>query len=253
MRSRAKRSRSCAATTATTGRRDTDRPARSRPGTHTVHHDFWHERWQSGQIGFHQSAVHPFLERWWPRLGLEPTARVYVPLCGKSLDMAWLAERGHRVVGSELSPIAISDFFAGCRLTPSIRRTGEFTVHAAGPYEIFEGDALALAPELLGIVDATYDRAALVALPPAMRRRYAATLAGLMRRGTRALVVAFEYPQEMKGGPPFSVEASEVHELFEDAFEVAEVERLDVLADNPKFTEFGIPALLETAFILARR
>ncbi len=86
-----------------------------------------------------------------------------------------------------------------------------------------------------------------------MRRGYAATLAGLMPRGTRTLLVAFEYPQEMKGGPPFSVEASEIHELFEDAFEVAEVERLDVLAENPKFTEFGIPALFETAFVLQKR
>jgi len=224
-----------------------------------MHRDFWHERWQTGQIGFHQAAVHPFLERFWPQLGVPAGARVYVPLCGKSLDMAWLAERGHRVVGSELSPIAIADFFAGRNLS-AVRGSvttqtaaAAFTRHAAGPYEIFEGDALALTPDVLGTVDAAYDRAALVALPPEMREAYAVSMGRLLPAGARALLVAFEYPQELKGGPPFSVDAAEIRRLFEPAFEVEQVERLDVLAANPRFAEFGIPALHETAFVMRRR
>jgi thiopurine S-methyltransferase len=217
-----------------------------------MHHDFWHERWRTGQIGFHQSAVHPFLARWWPELPVTSSARVYVPLCGKSLDMVWLAERGHRVVGSELSPIAIRDFFAARDLAPVRTTVGEFQCHAAGPYEILEGDALALTPEVLGPVGAAYDRAALVALPPELRVPYAAALARVLPSGASALLIAFEYPQEMKGGPPFSVEAAEVQRLFEPAFAVQQVERLDVLAESPKFAEIGIPALYETAFLLGR-
>jgi len=218
-----------------------------------MHQDFWHERWRTGQIGFHQSTVHPFLTRWWPRLELPTGARVYVPLCGKSLDMVWLAERGHRVVGSELSEIAIRDFFADRGLEPALTRDGEFARYAAGPYEIIGGDALALTPGVLGHVDAAYDRAALVALPPGMRPGYAASLASLLPTGARSLLVAFEYPQEMKGGPPFSVEAAEIQRLFAAAFAVEQVERLDVLAENPKFAEIGIPALFETAFLMERR
>jgi thiopurine S-methyltransferase len=217
-----------------------------------MHHDFWHERWQTRQIGFHQSAVHPFLARWWPTLGLAPGSRVYVPLCGKTLDMVWLAERGHRVVGSELSQIAIGEFFAERGLLPSTTGTDGFRRHLAGPYELLEGDALALDSAQLGPVDAAYDRAALVALPPEMRPAYAASLARLLPAGARALLVSFEYPQEMKGGPPFSVEAGEIHALFGRAFRLEQVEQLDVLAENPKFAEFGIPALTETAFRLTR-
>jgi thiopurine S-methyltransferase len=217
-----------------------------------MHHDFWHERWHTGQIGFHQSAVHPFLEKWWPTLDLPAGARVYVPLCGKSLDMAWLAGRGHRVVGSELSPIAVRDFFAARGLVPASTAVGPFVRHAAGPYEILEGDALALTADVLGSVAAVYDRAALVALPPEMRATYAASLAGLLTRPSSALLIAFEYPQELKGGPPFSVDAAEIRRLFEPAFELRQLERLDVLAANPKFAEFGIPALHETAFLLER-
>jgi thiopurine S-methyltransferase len=218
-----------------------------------VHHEFWHERWQTGQIGFHQSAVHPLLERWWPTLGVRAGARVYVPLCGKSLDMAWLAQRGHRVVGSELSPIAVRDFFDGQGLEPARTTGGSFVRHTAGPFEILEGDALALTPELLGPVDAIYDRAALVALPPAIRADYATSLAGLATPGVPALLVAFEYPQEMKGGPPFSVEPEEIERLFGAAFGIETLECVDILAQNPKFAEIGIPALHEVAYRLTRR
>jgi thiopurine S-methyltransferase len=224
-----------------------------RPEPLEMHHDFWHERWQTGQIGFHQSAVHPFLARWWPTLDLPAGARVYVPLCGKSLDMAWLAGRGHAIVGSELSSIAIRDFFAGQELEPARAELGGFIRHTAGPYVIIEGDALALTPAQTGPIEAVYDRAALVALPPGMRVAYAASLARLTPPGAQALLVAFEYPQEMKGGPPFSVEAAEIRELFQPAFTVREVERLDILAESPKFAEIGIPALYETAVVLGRR
>jgi thiopurine S-methyltransferase len=217
-----------------------------------LHHDFWHERWQTGQIGFHQSAVHPFLARWWPTLGVRANARVYVPLCGKSLDMVWLAGRGHTVIGSELSPIAIRDFFAGQGLAPAHSQQHGFIRHTSGPYTILEGDALALSTGVTGPIEAIYDRAALVALPPEMRTAYAASLARLTPPGVHALLVAFEYPQQMKGGPPFSVEAREIRELFEPAFTVQEVQRLDILAESPKFSEIGSPALFETAVVLGR-
>ena len=218
-----------------------------------MHHDFWHERWRTGQIGFHQSAVHPFLARWWPRLELPADARVYVPLCGKSLDMVWLAERGHRIVGSELSAVAIRDFFLERGLAPTRTAVADFLRHVAGPYELLEGDALGLTPGVTGPIGAAYDRAALVALPPEMRAAHAESLVRLLPPGAPTLLVGFEYPQEMKGGPPFSVDADEIHWLFDPSFEVEQLERLDVLAESPKFAELGIPALYETAFLMRRR
>lgn len=217
-----------------------------------MHQDFWHERWHTGQIGFHQQSVHPFLLRWWPQLGVPPAARVYVPLCGKSLDMAWLAERDHAIVGSELSRVAIDDFFASQTLTATITPAGDFARHAGGAYELLEGDALTLGPTITGPLQGFYDRAALVALPPDMRGRYVDGLAALMPPGARGLLVSFEYPQEMKGGPPFSVETDEILRLCAGRFSVRELERLDILAHNPKFAEFGIPALHEIAYALER-
>jgi len=217
-----------------------------------LHHDFWHERWLTGQTGFHQSAVHPLLERWWPSLDVPAGARVYVPLCGKSLDMAWLADRGYRVVGSELSPIAIREFFAAAGLAARQAVENDFIRHTAGAFEILEGDALALTPQLTGPLDAFYDRAALVALPSGMREQYFATLAALLPQGAGGLLVSFEYPQEMKGGPPFSVETAEIARLCNGLFSLRELERVDVLAASPKFAALGIPALHEFAYALQR-
>jgi thiopurine S-methyltransferase len=217
-----------------------------------LHRDFWHERWLTGQTGFHQSTVHPLLERWWASLDIPPGARVYVPLCGKSLDMVWLADHGHPVVGSELSSIAIQEFFASLRLVEGHAADGDFIRHAADAFEILEGDALALTPQVTGPLGAFYDRAALVALPPEMREPYFATLAALLPQGAGGLLVAFEYPQEMKGGPPFSVETAEIARLCSGRFSLRELERVDVLAGNPKFSELGIPALHEIAYALRR-
>lgn len=214
---------------------------------------FWHERWQTRQIGFHQSSIHPFLERWWPGLAVPSRARVYVPLCGKSLDMVWLAMRGHRVVGSELIGLAVREFFGELGAPADAARHGPFLRHASGAFEILEGDALALTPATLGHIDAAYDRAALVALPPAMRRQYVESFARLVPGGARVLLVAFEYPQHLREGPPFSVEPHEVAALYGRDFSIRELERIDLIGESPKFREAGIETLHEVAYALERR
>jgi thiopurine S-methyltransferase len=218
-----------------------------------VHPDFWHERWRIGQIGFHQAEVDRSLVKWWPTLGVAEDARVYVPLCGKSLDLAWLAARGHRVIGSELSPIAIQDFFASCGLVATRTADRGFVRHAVGPFEIIEGDALALTPGMLGPVAAVYDRAALIALPTEMRRAYVASLASLLPPGGRMLLIALEYPQAERNGPPFAVAAEEIRRLYESDFELEALERRDVLAENPRFVDQGVTALVEATYALTRR
>ena len=216
--------------------------------------DFWHQRWQARQIGVHQSAPHPFLERWWPSLNVAAGSRVYVPLCGKSLDMVWLSVRGYRVVGSELSSLAIEEFFGEQqRADVQIERQDPFERHRSGAFEIFVGDALQLTPELLGPVQAAYDRAALVALPPPMRERYARHFATLMPAGSRTLLVAFEYEQAIKDGPPFSVTPDEVVTLYGGTFRVEELERVDIIDESPKFAAAGLDALHEVAYSLTRR
>ncbi|MDH4312631.1 MAG: thiopurine S-methyltransferase, partial [Gammaproteobacteria bacterium] len=130
---------------------------------------------------------------------------------------------------------------------------GPFHRHRSGAIEVLEGDALQLTPALLGPVQAAYDRAALVALPPSMRERYARHFATLMPAGSRTMLVAFEYQQAIKDGPPFSVTPDEVVTLYGDAFLVEELERVDIIDESPKFAAAGLDALHEVAYSLTRR
>jgi thiopurine S-methyltransferase len=211
---------------------------------------FWHDRWENQDIGFHQTDVHALLPKYWPRLGLASDAPVFVPLCGKSLDMVWLAQQGHRVIGAELSQRALDDFFAERGLAPTTRACGSFIVKSAGPYELWGGDFFELPREAVAGVAGVYDRAALIALPHALREQYAETLASLLRATARMLLITLEYEQSQMAGPPFSVPGDEVRALFSGKYACDELECRDVLDGHPHFKQRGLTALRECAFLL---
>lgn len=215
--------------------------------------DFWHERWRSRRIGFHRDVPLPLLVRHWPSLELAHGSRVFVPLCGKSLDMVWLAEQGHRVLGIELSELAIAQFFEERGLTPETRSSPAGTHYVAGPWELVAGDAFAIPGELLADCAAVYDRAALIALPPELRAVYATTTWRRLPGGCRGLLVTLEYPQAEKAGPPFPVEEAEVHARLDPDWTVALLERRDILADEPSFQAEGVSALSTAVYRVARR
>jgi thiopurine S-methyltransferase len=211
---------------------------------------FWHERWKQNEIGFHQAEFNSHLQEFWPALGLKPGGRVFVPLCGKSRDLLWLRAQGHGVLGVEVSPIAVRDFFTENRLTPRVSRRGAFDAWEADGLTLLCGDFFALTPEWLADIHAVFDRASLIALPPDMRQRYAAYMAGILPPTARILLITMEYPAQGMQGPPFSVEEKEVRTLYEKHFKVASLRRKDILAENPRFRERGLSALHEHVYRL---
>jgi thiopurine S-methyltransferase len=215
--------------------------------------EFWQERWATGQTSFHQHSVNTALERWFESLAAPPGARVFVPLCGKSLDMVWIAERGCRVVGVEVSRIAVDAFFEERRLRPSVCEAGTLQRLESGPYEIYCGDIFALHEVLAEPFDHCYDRAALIAFPPAMRPAYAQALARLLSRRSRILLLTLEYDQDRMNGPPFSVREREVGTLFGAAFSMEQLAAGDVLDREPHFRSRGLDALREVCYRLVRR
>lgn len=174
---------------------------------------FWHAKWEKSEIGFHQDDVNPLLLDHFGALSLPTGSRVFVPLCGKTRDIVWLLESGYRVVGVELSRMAVEQLFAEMDLQPAISRVGSLTRFAVEDIDIYCGDIFELTGSELGQVDAVYDRAALVALPADMRQRYAEHLAAITGRA-RQLLIAYEYDQSQQDGPPFAVSADEVRRLY---------------------------------------
>lgn len=174
---------------------------------------FWHERWQNNQIGFHQRDANPMLDGKFHLLALRADDRVFVPLCGKTRDIAWLLSHGFRVVGAELSELAIKQLFADLDITPQISPSGPMQHYHAAQIDIFVGDIFDLSREMIGPVDAVYDRAALVALPPDMRGQYARHVSEITQNAPQFLLT-FEYSQDLVDGPPFSVDAAELLRVY---------------------------------------
>lgn len=211
--------------------------------------DFWHERWQRNEIGFHRNSAHPALEKHWPEVYRGGTAPALVPLCGKSLDMLWLARQGHPVVGVELDRGAVETFFEEAGFVPEIDDTGPMPSYSAGGVTVFAGDFFEFdAPGQYGLV---YDRAALIALPPEMRPRYLAHLASLLAPGAKGLLITLEYSQACMQGPPFSVTPEELADNRDFDFQC--LARSDELAAHPRFAAKGLPWLNEAAYALNLR
>lgn len=201
---------------------------------------FWHERWENNQIGFHQPEGNTALRRHAQRFGSLAGRRVFVPLCGKSVDMLWLAAQGAEVIGVELSGRAIGDFFEAQRLTPTRQQHGRLECFRAGPFTLWCGDFFDLErPVHLGQVQAVYDRAALVALPQAMRARYAPRLLELAGAAC-ILLITLDYDQARMPGPPFAVANEEVQTLFAARPGASLLESRDVISREPRFRERGL-------------
>lgn len=211
---------------------------------------FWHDRWQKNSIAFHQPEVNPQLKEFWPQLKLPTSSTVFVPLCGKSRDMLWLKERGHEVIGVELSPIAARDFYAENKIDAKTTQLGKFEQWQGGRVKILVGDFFALEAAYLAGVAGVYDRASLIALPIDIRPRYAEHLAGILPAQAEILLVTLEYPQEQMQGPPFSVTEAEVRQLYQRRYRVAPLKAKDVLAENTHLRERGLTALTERAYRL---
>lgn len=213
----------------------------------------WLERWETGRIGFHRDDVHPRLRAHWPGLGLRGDERVFVPLCGKSLDMRWLAERGHAVLGVEASPLAAGAFFEEWGRAAEVRHQDRFEIHRAAEVEIWVGDVFDLRAEQLADVGAYYDRASLVALDAADRRAFAAHLARILPAGTRGLLVGLEYPEGAMTGPPYTVDEEELRALLDPVFERRRLARQDASEDESRLAErLGAP-VVEHVHRLVRR
>jgi thiopurine S-methyltransferase len=217
-----------------------------------VKHEFWLERWRNNQIGFHRADANPLLIEYWPQLGITRGAGVFVPLCGKSLDMRYLESLGHPVVGVELSETAIRAYYEEGGETPEEEGLFYHTRYQGSHTVIFQGDFLDIAtPDIIGI-RAVYDRGALIALPPDSREKYADHLQRIIPEHAHVLLITLEYDQSAVEGPPFSVSGEEVERLYGER---CRIERLASIASRevpPHFAAAGITEVTESVYHLVK-
>ncbi|HJS15561.1 MAG TPA: thiopurine S-methyltransferase [Rheinheimera sp.] len=209
--------------------------------------EFWHNCWQQQRIGFHQDEIHPLLPVVFSQLNWEPSKVIFAPLCGKSLDLWWLAEQG-KVIGAELSELACQQFYQEQEQSFSVSAQGDFQRFNHPAVGIWQGDYFALKPEQLGEIGLIYDRAALIALPLQMRIDYVKQLKNLCPAPVSLLLLSLEYPQEEMSGPPFSVTELEVRQLFDFASSIELVAMRNLTGRPFAQRQFNVSSLVEKAF-----
>lgn len=191
--------------------------------------DFWHRRWRKNEIGFHEEDGNHLLKTYIKKLALPAGARIFVPLCGKTRDIAWLLSQGFSVVGIELNTLAVEQLLAELDVRAEHYTVDGFDHHQAcfadgQGLDIFTGNFFAFNQAIMGTVDAVFDRAALVALPEEMRKQYAQHLLAVSNK-CEQLLVCYEYADGLMQGPPHSVNSEEVMRHYATEMNVEQIYR----------------------------
>ncbi|MUK66282.1 thiopurine S-methyltransferase [Aliivibrio fischeri] len=211
-----------------------------------MEHEFWQKKWASNVIGFHLTDINPILTQYWSALEPKRNETVFVPLCGKSMDLDWLAERHNSVTGVELSQIAVRAFFAERLYTPTVTQlSSTLELYEFDEFTIYSGDYF-VAP--IEAADLIYDRAALVALPKEMREEYVRVLRSRLKESGRILLVTLDYDQNEMAGPPFSIPEEEVRALF-SGMKITRLQRDEADAEHPKIKK-GLSRFAEEVWLI---
>ncbi len=207
----------------------------------------WNERWQQNQIGFHESQPNQYLTKFLSQFNLPAQASIFVPLCGKSHDIYWLAQQGYHVVGIECSPVAVVDFFKHHKLEPKIQIIDDFTVYQSNNITIYQGDFFKLNQTHLTHCDLIYDRASLIAFSAQQRQQYASHLKTWFSASTQLFLITLSYDQSIMNGPPFSIPREEVNQYYSDKT-IQQIQQSDVIDEGPRWRKVGLNSLIETVF-----
>jgi thiopurine S-methyltransferase len=207
-----------------------------------VEQRFWAERWAEGATAFHRAVVSPALERY-ARSLFPSGSKVLVPLCGKSLDLAWLAAQGFDVHGVEYVEQAARAFFAERGVEP--RHAGD-TWSVSG-IAIQCGDFLTV--DLPGPFGGIWDRAAMIAVSVADRPAYVRRMRGLVEQGAVLLLESFTYESDTFAGPPFPLSHADVRASYA-GFQIEMLDEEDVLRTEPKWRERGARSATDTTWAI---
>ena len=216
--------------------------------------EYWIQQWTDKKINFHQDLFEPFLEKHFPVMG--PTT-ILIPLCGKSKDILFFTQRGHQVIGIEVSELACDAFFLENGIEYGTENIENFKIYKSKCVTIYCGDFFKVKPEFMNAVSFIYDRAALIALPKDARKNYVEYLLALSSNNAEIaktiLLISLEYTSKERTGPPFSVDKIEIESLYGNSFEVREVESVEDRAINKTHEGFQSAIVLERVYLLNQK
>lgn len=216
--------------------------------------DDWGDRWNKSQTQFHMNRVHPMLEKHYNDLtGGKASSRIFLPLCGKSLDLKWLADKGHDVVGCEGVDLGCREFFEEQNIPYKAEpiKGVEGVVYKATDGKkitLYRCDYFELTSKITGTFDCIWDRGSFVAIPTQRRQEYVNVTAPLLKKNGKYLLDCFLVDNNAFGGPPFNCKEDEVKKYFGSACTTRKIDTKDAFT---KWQEsWGIKSFVEEVYML---
>ena len=210
----------------------------------------WHSHWTRKTPGFHEGRVNTYLQQFLPSYHLQPGDRIFMPLCGKAVDILWLSLQGFRVIGVELSKVAIESFFEESALDFAKVQHGKLVKYEAPNITLYLGDFMDIQADHLTGCKLVYDRASIVAIESFNRGVYKRKILEIIPAGIPMLLVTLDYNQKMMKGPPFSVPVSDIKQLYQPEYRLELLQTSEQIAERPKWRDLGLQSLLESALRL---
>lgn len=210
----------------------------------------WHSHWTRKKPGFHEGQVNAYLEKFLPLFNLKSGDSIFMPLCGKAVDILWLSQQGFQVIGVELSEIAIKSFFEESELAFETVQYPDFVVYKAANITLYQGDFMDIQSAQLNQCQLVYDRASIVAIESFNRESYKRKMLEIIPAATPILMVTLDYDQEVMHGPPFSVPVSEISDLYQPEYQLELLLSSEQIEERPRWRELGLESLVESALRL---
>ncbi len=217
-----------------------------------MNNEFWLNKWKTNDIAFHEKDANPDLINYLSELNLHQGDCIFVPFCGKSKDMLWLAEKGFNVIGVELSTIACNDFFSELNITPTIVQKPKFSVYQYKNIKLFCGDLFDLTSADLSSVKAIYDCKALIALPFNLRKKYVDHIISCTQTKINILVLTRE-SNSVVTPPPFPINKAEIDLLFNSHFDVKQIKNRPLPSIPERLVKKGYADISECVYLISER
>lgn len=209
---------------------------------------FWFDSWEKGGFytSFHRKDIHPYVLNYLTPDELAGKTCL-VPLCGKSVDMMYLAAFADKVIGVEIVEKAILEFFEENNLA---YHQPDDETYIAGNITLLRKDFMQLTSQEIGHIDWVYDRASLVALPDKMREDYLYSIDRLTDIGTKSLVITLEY-FPLINSAPFSIPISEMEDYYGLGHFINHIES-PLLMNHGMVRRWNLAYLYEHGFLLTK-
>lgn len=215
--------------------------------------EFWQDRWQRNEIGFHIHKANPNLTKHWHVTQLAKGSKVFVPLCGKTLDLLWFAEQGYQVLAVELVQTAVEAFFTENQLDYHVQQCGDFLRYESANICIYCGDFFKLTANDIADCQGFYDRAALVSWTENLRHQYVQHLTDILPKGCQGLVLVVDYAQNQMSGPPFAIDQAMIADFFAGHCQHRLLDVRDILQYEPKFKQRGVTRMEEHIYWVGKQ